>query len=253
MDSDLRPNADLADLQLESYNLRRLIGLPLRLLGRQIEPRLPLSQEDLRLVSEEVAKGDPICDKAQFPDCSQVPDRLRVRAAIVQRDELELEFQCQFRRFPREPLNSAGAQLPFCDELPPDSLSCVFLPGLDEAPLPPGETRPFCPQLPVEPELPVDDRVCVLRPGPGEAPLSPNETRPFCPDPAPPPQPVQNDAPPVDTPSPRQPTDNDKPPPTAVPTRRPGGNLNTLPTIPGFRDPNANLRDPGNAGGIPLR
>jgi hypothetical protein len=141
----IRPNARLVP---EPYELRRLRGLPLRLLQRRIDINRPLTPQDMRELQRRLLTGEPICGEEPFPSCDHVPRRSLVRLMRAGRERLEGRLQCVFRRFPNEQPLPANESRPFCDTLPPDTLPCVFLPGSDQPPLPENERRPFCPQLP---------------------------------------------------------------------------------------------------------
>jgi hypothetical protein len=132
----------------EPYELRRLAGIPIRLLQRQIEIAPPLSQEQVSDLLERVANGEPICGEPPYPSCDHVPRRALLRLLREGRERLEERLQCVFRRAADEDAVAANETRPFCDELPPELLPCVFIPAAGEPPLSPDETRPFCPQLP---------------------------------------------------------------------------------------------------------
>lgn len=133
----------------EPYELRRLNGLPLRLLQRQIEIRTPLTRAQMRELQRRLINGEQICGEEPFPPCDKVPKRALVRMMRVGRERLEERLQCVFRRFPNEPPLPPGETRPFCDEVARE-LPCVFLPGPNDPPLPRNERRPYCPQIPQE-------------------------------------------------------------------------------------------------------
>lgn len=138
----------------EPYELRRLRGIPIRLLQRQVEIAPPLTQQQVDELLERVANGEPICGEPPYPPCDKVPRRAIIRLLSEQRERLEERLQCVFRRGPNEPPLPIRETRPFCDELPPEILPCVFLPGTNDPPLPETEERPFCPQLPDRSERP---------------------------------------------------------------------------------------------------
>jgi hypothetical protein len=135
----------------EPYELRRLQGLPLRLLQRQIDINRPLTRAEMRELQRRILTGEQICGEEPFPSCDKVPRRAIIRLMRSGRERLENRLQCVFRRFPNEDPLSSDETRPFCDELPPETLPCVFVPGADDPPLPEDERRPYCPQLPPDP------------------------------------------------------------------------------------------------------
>jgi hypothetical protein len=152
IDRQLRADRN-ARLVPEPYELRRLGGLPLRLLQRRIDINRPLTRQEMRELQRRLITGERICGEEPFPSCDHVPRRSLVRLMRAGRERLEERFECVFRRFPNEEPLSANETRPFCDTLPPDTLPCAFLPGADQPPLPENERRPFCPQLPPEPTV----------------------------------------------------------------------------------------------------
>lgn len=150
IDRELRADRN-ARLVPEPYELRRLGGLPLRLLQRRIDINRPLTRQEMRELQRRLLTGEPVCGEEPFPSCDHVPRRSLIRLLRAGRDRLEERLQCVFRRFPNEQQLSADETRPFCDTLPPDTLPCVFLPGADQPPLPENERRPYCPQLPPDP------------------------------------------------------------------------------------------------------
>lgn len=143
-----RPNARLVP---EPYELRRLGGLPLRLLQRKIDINRPLTRQEMRELERRLLTGEPVCGEEPFPSCDHVPRRSLIRLMRAGRERLEERLQCVFRRFPNEPPLSDNESRPFCDTLQLDTLPCVFLPASDQPPLPETERRPYCPQLPPDP------------------------------------------------------------------------------------------------------
>jgi hypothetical protein len=145
LDRTLRPYRRLINPP-EPYELRNLQGIPIRLLQRRIAIAPPLTQAQVNRIMQRMLAGEPICGVEGLPSCDRIPRTLLARAMKASRANLEERLQCVFRRGPRERPLPADETRPFCDELPPESLPCVFLPG--DASLSPDETRPFCPQLP---------------------------------------------------------------------------------------------------------
>ncbi len=150
IDRQLRADRN-ARLVPEPYELRRLGGLPLRLLERRIDINQPLTRQDMRELQRRLITGEPICGEEPFPSCDHVPRRSLVRLMRAGRERLEERLQCVFRRFPNEQPLSTDETRPFCDTLPPDTLPCAFLPASDQPQLPENERRPLCPQLPPDP------------------------------------------------------------------------------------------------------
>lgn len=132
----------------EPYELRRLAGIPIRLLQRQIEIAPPLTQEQVSALLLRIANGEPVCGEAPYPSCDRVPLRAVMRLLGERRDRLEDQLQCVFRRALDEDAIAATETRPYCDELPAEILPCVFIPAPNEPPIPAGETRPYCPQMP---------------------------------------------------------------------------------------------------------
>jgi hypothetical protein len=134
----------------EPYELRRLRGLPMRLLQRKVDINRPLTQPEMRALFQRIADGEPVCGQDPFPSCDRVPRRAIIRLLKAGRERLENRLQCVFRRGPDEEPLPPGETRPFCDELP-YKLPCVFMPGPNDPPIPPSDRRPYCPQIPPEP------------------------------------------------------------------------------------------------------
>jgi hypothetical protein len=146
MDGNLRPFQRLVNPP-EPYELRNLSGIPTRLLQRNIEIAQPLTREQVNGAMQRLLSGQPVCDGDGLPNCDQVPRTLLARAMKASRTNMENQLGCVFRRDSDEAL-ADGETRPFCDEQPPETLPCVFVPGPDDAELSADESRPFCPQLP---------------------------------------------------------------------------------------------------------
>ncbi|MAS32657.1 MAG: hypothetical protein CL610_01545 [Anaerolineaceae bacterium] len=146
LDPTLRPARKLANPP-EPYELRRLQGIPTRLLQREVEIARPLTQQQVNRMTQRMLSGESICGGVGLPSCDRIPRSLLARAMKASRARFEDQLGCVFRRGASE-TSPAGESRPFCDEQPPETLPCVFVPGADDQPLPANETRPFCPQLP---------------------------------------------------------------------------------------------------------
>ncbi|MBZ0293202.1 MAG: hypothetical protein K8L99_11610 [Anaerolineae bacterium] len=136
----------------EPYDLRRLGGLPVRLLQRQIDINRPLTAAEVRELQRRLVAGEAICGEEPFPSCDKVPRLALIRSLRQGREGLEDRLDCVFRRYPgEEPLPETETR-PFCDTLPPAQLPCQFVPQDGEQPrLPRLDRRPYCPQLPPAP------------------------------------------------------------------------------------------------------
>ncbi|MBZ0303822.1 MAG: hypothetical protein K8J31_29040 [Anaerolineae bacterium] len=147
LDRTLRPFRRLVNPP-EPYELRRLEGIPLRLLQRRIEIARPLTQQQVNRAMQRLLSGQPICGVEGLPNCDRIPRTLLARAMKASRASMENRLGCAFRRGANETPLAPDDSRPYCDQQPPESLPCVFVPGPDDPPLPERETRPLCPQLP---------------------------------------------------------------------------------------------------------
>ncbi len=167
--------------------------LPVQLLQRRIDVATPLTDEQVAIVRERIASGEPLCDTAFFPACDTLPPAFRDGLNCLPSDDDDATDTARPCRI-APGIADIGRSFPPSDNGPGirgfghrgediigDDRPCVFRPRPGDPPLPESETRPFCPD-----PLPADDRPCVFRPRPGDPPLPESETRPFCPDPPPP-------------------------------------------------------------------
>lgn len=132
--------------QIETYDDRRLRGLPLDALQRPIQPVRPLNGLELAQVRNRRNQGNPMCGEAPFPPCDHIPDVIGGRPCIIPslRDALPEE-----QRANRAPCDVEEIPL---DQLPQrpnrnGERDCVRPPGPDEPPLAPDDDRPICPEF----------------------------------------------------------------------------------------------------------
>ncbi|MFN8372105.1 MAG: hypothetical protein U0694_04425 [Anaerolineae bacterium] len=153
----------------EAYDEAQVRPLPLRVLQRQIEIHVPLTEGELGELHGRIERGEPLCDDDPdtfMPTCDHLP--LNLGGA-----------PCTFR--PEEHPDRPPCDLPL--EGTPEVIGNIIdgnrpcirpnAPGCADNPTPP-------PGTPGQ-----DDRSCVMMPGPNDPPLPETETRPFCETPPP--------------------------------------------------------------------
>lgn len=67
----------------EAYEEGSMQMMPMGMLGRRVEPRPPLSPDELALLEEFIANGEPPCGVEPFPSCDDLPEMAGGRPCLL--------------------------------------------------------------------------------------------------------------------------------------------------------------------------